>query len=385
MSVVLLLSLLGCASIIVSSLTISIGLKKMSSLGDIEPDSTNTSKVSVIIPACNEEEHIRQSILSLMNQDYTNTEIIIVNDRSTDNTAQVLQGLKANFPELILHEIVELTPGWMGKSHALSKGAARASGDYLVFTDADVLFEKTTLARAVSCMSRYRLDHLTLLFRSISSGWLLNCLVLDSLLGLLFVFRPWRLKKREVRGFIGVGAFNMVKRSVYQRVGGHSQIKMHPVDDMMLGKLIKHNGYRQDCLFGYDFIHVPWYDSVAAMVKGLEKNIFAVIHYRFTLLPVLLLSIVVPTILPVWGLFSVNFNIVFISALTCLIRLTSYYRGLQLLKLPISFLPGCLCTPYISCYIILRSAALVYLRRGIVWRGQYYSLSDLKKTDPLFF
>ena len=386
MTLFLIFSVIACSTIIISSVTIAIGIRKMEKLADMAIDhETAGPLVSIVVPACNEEDNIEKSILSFLSQDYANLEIVVVNDRSTDNTAEILNKLKNLSPLLIVHKINDLAEGWMGKSHALSVGAALASGKYLVFTDADVVLEKTTISRAVSYMTTKQLDNLTLLFKNITPGWLLNSLILDSSLGLLFFFRPWLAKKKGSSCFVGIGAFNMMKRSVYQKVGGHKEIKMHPIDDMMLGKTIKEHGFFQDCLLAYEFVSIPWYDSVGAMVNGLEKNLFAVVHYRVVLIPLLLLAIIVASILPVWGAILGDKNVQMICFLAVAIRLATFYTALHLQGLPGWYFPGFIVTPYISCYIILKSAFVTMKRGGILWRGQHYALADLKKTRPLLF
>jgi glycosyltransferase involved in cell wall biosynthesis len=386
MSIFMILAIIACASMVIFLVTIAAGAKKMSRLGDTETGNTAVGPlVSIIVPACNEEKNIEKSLLSLLNQDYKNLEIIVVNDRSTDGTAAVLQQMQVRFPELRIHEIAELPEGWMGKSHALSTGAALAKGDLLVFTDADVILEKTTIARAVGYMSSNRLDHLTLVFKNVTHGWLLNSLILDIGMGLLFLVRPWKARNSANSFFVGIGAFNMVKRSAYLEIGGHEGIRMHPVDDLMLGKMIKQHGFFQDCLLANDFVLVPWYDSVSAMITGLEKNMFALVHYRVWLVPVVLFVIFVPNILPVWGVIFGDNAVRIICFLTVGIRLAACFKGLRMQNLPWWYLPGFLITPYISCYIIMKSVFVTKINGGIYWRGQHYALAELRKTAPLLY
>lgn len=383
MSIMLLLSLIACCAMIVSSVTLAVGIRKMGNLGEAgTPPVADSPFVSIVVPACNEEKHIEKSLLSLFAQGYTNMEVIVVNDRSIDNTAAILEKMKKNFPRLIVYEITDLPKGWMGKSHALATGASLAGGDYLLFTDADVVMEKSTVARAVDYMTKSNLDHLTLIFKNISRGWLVNSLILDSGLGLLFFFKPWLVKKSGSRFFMGIGAFNMLKKQVYQDIGGHQGIKMHPIDDMMLGKNIKQHGFLQDCLLAYDYVQLPWYDSVGAMVNGLQKNMFALLHYRILFLPVVLSGIVIVTILPVWGMCFGNGYVQATCLFTFGIRLVMFYKGLRLQGLPGLYVAGCIFTPYISCYIIIKSAFVTIKNGGIIWRGKHYALADLRKSAP---
>jgi glycosyltransferase involved in cell wall biosynthesis len=388
MSVYLVLSAVYCCAVILSAVFLATGIKKMRRLGDIDISREEVDSrplVSIIVPACNEEEHIEQALQTLLAQDYQNLEIIVVNDRSTDNTGRVLEDLKADNPRLIILEVTSLPEGWMGKSHALATGAALAKGVYLVFTDADVLMEKTAISRAVQCAVDDQLDHLTLVFKNISGGWLLNSLILDAGMGLLFLFRPWAAKVTGGRAFVGIGAFNMVKSSAYDTVGGHERIRMHPIDDMMLGKMIKNHGFRQDCLLAYDFVTVPWYNSVKAMVNGLQKNMFAVLHYRLLLIPAVLFFIVTVAILPFLGAILGKGLLQAVCLFTVVVRLAGFSSGLRTQGLPAYYLPGAVITPYISIYILLKSVFTTLYQRGIFWRGQHYALEDMKKSEPLLF
>ena len=386
MLIILILSVTACILNIIYSITLAIGIRKMQKIADINRYAVADGPlISVIVPACNEQENIEKSLLSLLGQEYEKLEIIVINDRSTDNTAHILNQLKDRFPSLIVHEIAELPEGWMGKSHALFRGATLAKGKYLVFTDADVILEKTTIARAFAYMNRNSLDHLTLIFKNITHGWLLNSLILEAGLGLLLIFRPWAAKLSGNRSFVGVGAFNMVRSSVYQEIGGHQNIKMHPIDDMMLGRIIKERGFSQDCLLAYDFVKIPWYDSVRAMVDGLQKNMFALFHYRILLIPVVLFGIFVASIFPVWGAIWGDRFVQMICLLALALRLVTFFGGLRMQGLPVYYLPGCIITPYLFCYIILKSAIVTIKNNGIVWRGHHYSLADLRKNKPFLY
>ncbi|MCI5159154.1 MAG: glycosyltransferase family 2 protein, partial [Candidatus Electrothrix sp. AUS1_2] len=121
--------------------------------------------VSVIIPACNEEQELETALTSVLSLDYPNLEIIVLDDRSTDATPQILDRMASQHPRLRVIHITELPAGWLGKNHALHLGAARATGEYLLFTDADVHYTPDTLRRAVARMETRTLDHLSLIFR----------------------------------------------------------------------------------------------------------------------------------------------------------------------------------------------------------------------------
>jgi glycosyltransferase involved in cell wall biosynthesis len=386
MSVSLFLAVFACTAILSCSMILVLGVRKLRRLDDVAADRNSPGPlVSVIMPACNEEDNIERAVLSLLAQTYQNLEILVVNDRSTDTTAQVLQRVQASHPRLRVHEITHLPLGWMGKSHALSQGATLAGGEYLLFTDADVVMEPTTISRAMRHMDDERLDHLSLMFQNLGGGWLLNCLILEMALGLLLFFRPWRVRLPGSRDFIGIGAFNLVKRTAYEAVGGHTTIRMHPIDDLMLGKILKEHGFRQDCLLGNGFVAVPWYDTVRAMVDGLLKNTFAFVHYRLSFIPPIVAFLVVVNILPLWGVIFSSADARVLWLLTLLVKLLGFFFGLRRQGLPAWYLAGALLTPYLTLYIICKSAMVVRKSGGIVWRGRFYALAELRKSRKLFW
>lgn len=360
------------------------GLRSMVRLSSVPPlEQANPPSISIIVPACNEEKNIRQAILAQLRQTYGNFEIIGVNDRSTDSTGDILDELSRQYSNLHTLHITDLPRGWMGKAHALQRGAELAGGEYLLFTDGDILMEESTLPRAVNHMLASDLDHLCLIFKNSSPGWLLNSLILESGAGLLQLFRPWLARQQESSSFIGVGAFNMVKRKSYLGIGGHESIRMHPIDDIMLGKIIKRGGYRQDCLLGMDLVTVPWYESLGGMIDGLMKNVLAIINYRTALLPLLVIGMVVLNILPLWGALLDDGYSRLVWQAVVLLKLGAYYYGTRLLGISGWCAPGTLITPYISLYITMRAAWLNYTEHGIYWRGTHYSLDELRKNEPI--
>ena len=363
------------------------GLLKMIRLSEIAPDPPDPApRVSIIVPACNEELTIKPALQTLLAQDYPNLEIIVVNDRSTDGTRALLEELQreCTTPFTLLN-ISDLPAGWLGKSHALQMGAEQATGDILLFTDADIEMEKTTLSRAVTLLESERRDHLCLIFQALGGNWLLDGMILDAASGLLALFRPWRAGDERSRYFMGVGAFNMVRTSAYFAVGGHRTIAMHPIDDILLGKILKEQGFRQLCVLGKPLVTVRWYPTAAAMITGLMKNVFSVVHYRLTLAVVGMLAIAVTALLPPVGLILATGTAQLLFGAVVCLRLAALAVGAKLSGMPFTAAVGGLLAPAISIYIIGRSAYATLKNGGITWRGSRYPLSDLRKSRPLFF
>lgn len=355
--------------------------RRICRLDTVSPmNGTELPLVSVIIPALNEEEKIEAALASMLALDYSRLEIIVLNDRSIDGTPDILERIARQHLQLRVIHIHELAPGWLGKNHALHLGAEQAQGEFLLFTDADVQMAADTVNRAVARMLEGKLDHLCLLFRPVLPSSLLSMLVVDSLSTLLIVFKPWLISKPDSRYFIGIGGFNMVRTSTYRRFGGHRPIRLCPVDDILLGRLVKESGDRQECLNGCNFVTVPWYGSVGEMTRGLRKNVLAVIDYRLDLLVIATLLILCCHILPFWGLLFTDGVVRLLCGCTVAVTGLTLLISARALGVDSSCLRWFLLTPYIKLYMIWRSSLATLIMGGIDWRGTFYSLDELKRN-----
>jgi len=363
------------------ALEVARGIGRMTQLRDVPPLVAGSilPRVSIIVPACNEASTIEPALRSSLAQDYANLEIIVVNDRSVDATGAVLARLAREYPTLQVLTITELPPEWLGKNHALQSGAERASGDYLLFTDADVILAPTTISRAIHRGQANNLDHLAIFFENIGGGGLLNAMFLEVGGGLLLLFKPWLAGDPGSQRFMGVGAFNLVKAATYRALGGHHRIAMHPIDDVMLGKLVKLGGFRQECLLGNGFVAVPWYGTVREFINGLMKNTFAAYQYRLGLVAAGVGAVFLLGVLPLWGLVLADnpARLLFGGAIG--IRLISFAHGFREGRLNPWFAGWSLLTPYLSLYISVKAATMTVINGGITWRGTYYQLKKLKE------
>jgi len=368
------------------AIEIVMGVRRMARIGRVAPlMDRNAPPVSIIIPARNEAATIEPALRSVLSLDYAPLEIIVVNDRSIDGTGAVLTRMQQHAPQLKVFHLTELPKGWLGKNHALQYGAERARGEYLLFTDADVLMEKTTLARAMHQMITNRLDHLSLFFENTTPGGLLNGMILDVGAGLLLLFKPWKARDPKSRYYMGVGAFNLIRTDVYRQVGMHRPVAMHPIDDIMLGKIIKRRGFRQDCSRGAGFVSVHWYPTVGEMIDGVMKNTFALYNYSVVRALLGLGMIFLLTVLPAWGVLLTTGPTQILFGLTVAVRLVSFAIGFRALgkNPPLAF--WSLVTPYINLYITAKAAVTTLRNQGITWRGTRYSLDDLKAGGQQLF
>lgn len=373
------LAILTLLMVLAFSLEMAMGTLRLKSLRSIAPDPhLPLPLVSIIVAALNEEHTIDEAMESLAHLDYPNLEIIAIDDRSTDKTGILLDQCAQRHHNIQVAHVTELPASWLGKNHALQFGAKRAKGDFLLFTDADVKLEPSTLKRALRRMQDKMLDHLTLLFAAELPGGLLNMVVIEFGVNLAGFLKPWKAADPDSARSIGIGAFNLIRRTAYEDIGGHEKIAMSPIDDVMLGVLLKGHGFRQECLQGADFVKVPWYHSVSAMIKGLEKNSFAALDYSLAKVVAVTLFIFIVGIWPYWALLFTSgptrlINGAIIGCYILLFSTAAHFAGIpkrHLLWLPVS--------TYIRLYTLWRAVVVTLHRGGITWRGTFYPLAQLK-------
>ncbi|MFD2144924.1 glycosyltransferase [Mucilaginibacter antarcticus] len=331
--------------------------------------------LAIIIAVRNEEEDIEKALQSLCNINYQNHQIIVVNDRSTDRTGEILA--RFNHPKLTVITLRSLPDGWLGKNNALYQGYLHSTADWLLFTDADVEFHPDAISRAFGYVEKHQLDHLSILPDVRSRSTLLNSILGTFSMMLMTVIRPWDARKPKRSGFIGVGAFNLLSRTAYEKVGTHIAIKLNPVDDAKLGKNIKQAGLRQDALSGKDYICLEWYKTIKQFRDGLMKNSFAMGNYSLyrTLFDIsgALLFVALP--LPVMLIFG-DIAIRLMALLFLVVQI------LYFAVVPPNKWWYALMVPYagfLMAYIVARSAFITLRQGGIYWRDTFYPLDALKK------
>ena len=334
-------------------------------------------RVSIIVSALNEASTIEPALRSLLGLDYPNYEVIAINDRSSDSTGQILNILAQSDKRLKVHHIHKLPSGWLGKNHALHLGAQHASGQYLLFTDADITFSTQVLAQAINYCQINHVDHLSLIFRVIANTPLLKMTMASLSSGLMALFQPWKVATSNSHYF-GIGAFNFVRREAYLKSGGHAAIAMAVLDDIELGKIIKQNGFKQAALLGLGSVSVEWYPSVIALIKGLEKNVFCGFKYRLGLVAAATVSTLVMRVLPWLSVIAAEGLARGLSVLTVIVIAILYAFLLKKMNWgyrPLLYLPV-VC--FIELFVWWRGSLITIARGGISWRGTFYPLKELR-------
>jgi glycosyltransferase involved in cell wall biosynthesis len=336
------------------------------------------AKVSVIIPACNEERNIEEALQSVLNQDYQNLEILVINDRSIDNTGAILKRMAENDGRLRVAQINTLPAGWLGKNHALYFGAQQAAGEILLFTDADIVLHPEAISKAVGYMTEQKRDHITMAPEVRMPNDLLAIFV--AAFGIFFSIyaKPWKARNPRSRRHIGIGAFNMIRAEVYQAVGTHKAIAMRPDDDLKLGKLIKQNGYSQEFLFGKDLLSVEWYASFSELIQGLEKNSFSGLGYSVPAVIGSSIAMIVLNVYPFFAIFFTGGATRILYGLVVLLILALCWLSVQFHDSKRWYGIGFPFAALLMVYIVWRSMLVIYRNNGINWRGTHYSLAELK-------
>lgn len=338
-------------------------------------------RVSVVVPARDEERTVEAAIRTLLALDYPSVEVVAVDDRSTDATGGLLDRLAAEDPRVSVRHVKALPVGWLGKTHALAEGAMAARGEWLLFTDADVHFAPDALKRAVAFALRHRLGHFVLFPHLLAPGFLERSFVCAFAVFANLKFRVWQLHRPGTRGFVGMGAFNLVRRDAYEAVGGHAGLALEVVDDVKLGLVLRRSGVPQGAGDSGGLVRVRWQEGFLASLRGLEKNAFAAAEWS---LPTALLgaaSVFLLSAGPFLALLLLSGRparllallgaLAFAAIQGAIARRAASGSGLEALASPLS---GALLAG-----VLLWSAVAATWRRGIVWRGTYYPLEALRR------
>jgi hypothetical protein len=302
-----------------------------------------------------------------------------VNDRSTDSTATILSEVQVDYPNVKVIAVDTLPEGWLGKNHALYKGYEAAKTDYLLFTDADVVYDKSVLTRALGYTLQNNLDHLTILPGIVSRSGILSSVLMTFVIMLTAMQRPWAVRRKTSKASMGVGAFNLVKKSAYEQAGTHEVIKMRPDDDLRLGALLKASGGKADVLYGTGMISVEWYNSVKEFINGLMKNVFSGFDYNVFKAIGGALGTLVVFVLPLpLMLLSANVFVMWCAVGLFLCQLLLYWK-----------MPGTeskwwygVLSVYggvIMLYVVIKATVKTLRDGGIYWRGTFYGLGELRK------
>ena len=358
----------------------------------VEPVSppTNAPLISVCIPARNEERNIRACVEAVLAQDYPNFEVIVLDDRSADSTPAILAEVASQDSRLRPISGSDLPKGWAGKPHALfqaSASARAARSAWLCFIDADTFISPPTLSACYAKAIETQADMFSIMtFQVMGSFW--EKVVLPLIMtGLSAGFSPRKVNDPKRKDAIANGQFILVKRAVYDAIGGHESVKGSIVEDKAIAEQVKWNGYRLIVADGMQLARTRMYTSLPEMWEGWTKNIYLGLRDQPSLTALgifgALLALIVALFMPAWPALGVLWylngggwmalTVLFQSLLlwTYLI----YARSFIAIKMGIS--------PWYSLTTPLGAAAFgammftstwnVLSRKGVTWKGRVYA------------
>jgi Glycosyl transferase family 2 len=365
---------------IVYGLRTALGALTLPWLKDFAPAEDNDCpQVTLLFAARDEEEKLAQALETLRQIDYPALEIVAANDRSSDGTAEILSDAARRDPRLRVINIAELPAGWLGKPHALQRAYEASSGEWLLFTDADVRFLPDAIRRAIALAQAKNLDHLTLMTDVEMHGFWEKTVLTFFGLGFHLATNPRGVADPRSRAYIGIGAFQLMKRSAYEASGMHRRLFMEVLDDMKLAKIVKQSGFRSAVGIAQGFVIVRWHAGIGNIVRGVTKNFFAGAEFKLPVVAAQLAGIVSANILPFLALpfahgWALGFVVVsmaialgFHSGTAVVMRASPWYALTQPLGAAIFG------------YMLLRSTVVTLRQGGIVWRGTFYPLEELRR------
>lgn len=333
--------------------------------------------LSIVIPACNEADAMQPANDARAALTYPSLEFVYVDDRSTDDTGAMLDRLAAGDSRARVIHIDALPVGWIGKVHALSRGVAASTSEWVLFTDADVVLAPDAVTRAMSFALERGLDHVAA-FPTVDSRGLVLDAAIDAFARVGLVGgRPWEASDPQSPVAMGVGAFNLVRRDWIDRIGGLASMQLEVSDDVGLAQLLKRAGARTEAMLGTDTMHLMFYPTLTAMARGAEK---AAIVARFNAVAVgatvavlagLELSPFVLAAMPLW---PVTRAIALVAALMLTAANTTIARRVGHSIFPALLVPlGSMA----MLYTMARGGIAASLRGALVWRGTRYEAADL--------
>lgn len=367
------------------------GMPSVPDLSRIDPESLpeifprDGPDITVIVPARDEDAAIESCLRSLLASTGLRLEIIAVDDRSSDRTGPLMDNLakdalrNASPHQFEVIHITDLPAGWLGKPHAMAAGARCATAPWILFTDGDVMFAPRAPELGLREATALHADHLVLLPTVIlkSTG---ECAILSAMQALAtWMVRLWKIADPQAKDYFGAGGFNLIRRDVYQKIGGFEALRMEVIEDVHLGRLVKRAGFAQRVIIGRDLVKVRWLEGTFGVVRLLEKNGFAVTRFRVGMHLLACLAFAIDAIVPLIAIACGGWTMV--AGLAAYLGIALVYRagrsttgiatGHALL-----FAPAVI----IFCYGFLRSMVLALHRGGILWRGTLYPLNELRRA-----
>jgi hypothetical protein len=336
-------------------------------------------RVSILFSALDEAEKLPAALATFLAMDYPDYEVVAVDDRSEDATGSILDAAaRANSRLKVVH-VTSLPAGWLGKPHGLQKAFEHSSGEWLVLTDADVRFEPDALRTTIALAEQRHWDHLTLLCHA--EMFTVGEKIAMTFFGLAFLMgvRPWRASDPRSSAYVGVGAFQLIRRSAYEKMGTHRRLAMEVVDDLKVGKLVKEAGLRSGVAKAGRAVRVHWHAGLGNIIRGTTKNFYAAMGFRLWAACLQVTGMLVMFVLP-WVALPFVHGWARIFALTAIALpvLAQAGAALEFGESPLYAVTQPL-GALIFVWMVARSTIVTVRQGGIRWRGTFYAIEELKR------
>jgi chlorobactene glucosyltransferase len=334
--------------------------------------------VSVLVPARNEERNLDACLASLAGQNYPNYEVIVLDDRSSDRTWEIIQRWASASPRIRGERGGDLPQGWVGKNFACHQLFKHAAGELLLFTDADTVHSPESIRAAVTAMEQSHADLLSLLPRlRLESFW--EKVVMPMLHFVTFGFLPFPLVHLTGSPKLAManGQFMLFRRSAYERIGGHEAVKDALVEDVWLARRIKQFRLRLRVMDGRQLLETRMYTSFREIWNGFSKNLFPGFSFSLTsIIAVMLFNIatsIVPFLLLPYALLA---HAPWLPLVAAQVALIVAMRTMIAFRFSLDLLPIVLHPVAMAAVvgIAANSVRWAHFADGIHWKGRRYTV-----------
>ena len=330
-------------------------------------------KISVIIPARNEEQDITSSLLSVLNQKGVDLEVIVVNDHSTDHTGEIVDDIARSESRLKVLHNPPLEHGWLGKCNAMQYGAAQATGNYLLFTDADIMHAPGCFVTALNVMQKNEYDFISLWPLCDNQSFWENVNMPIYFFGVAKLLATPGLEDPDSANAVASGALMLINDQVFRDIGGFQDVKGEMLDDVGLARLLKRKNYRIGYRLAPECLQVRLFKNNRDAFWGTTKNILVAVEGHLWLaIPLIVLGILqnlAPLFAVALGLLKNNGLLLLIGVATYGIQYFSFFTVRRLILFhPLKLLFFPLVAIVATCCIV--RALISHAKGAIFWRGR---------------
>jgi chlorobactene glucosyltransferase len=357
-------------------------IKNLFDLQFLSCAATEFPFVSILVPARNEAHNIERCVVSLLEQDYPHFEVLVLDDHSVDGTGEILAALQQRYAHLKVLNGKDLPHGWLGKAWACQQLSEVATGELLLFTDADTIHRLDALRRAVATLLSTRSDMLTAVpYQIMLSFWEKLGVPLVHFLIMCFLPMSQVWNSRNTAFAFACGQFILFRRAFYEKIGGHAAVRTALVEDVWLVKATKRAGGKAMVFNGIDAVSCRMYDSLAAVWQGFSKNLFAGVNYNyagmFGIALMMSACFIVPYFFVLCSFFIHPLSMAWFWLPLVHILLAMAMRLIIAWRFKLPMLSAWLHVLSIGLFIAiaLNSMQLIWSGKGAEWKGRRYDFS----------